>query len=101
ALFSRSLSVNGFSLNSGYTAETNAIFDPSGDQIAFPAPVLMFVICFGSPPAAGTTYNWPVPERFDSKRIVLPSRDQFGFVCLFPIGSVSCFGGRFPSVSAT
>ncbi len=51
SLFSLSLSANGFSLNSGYTLDTNAMCVPSGDQMPLPAPVLMVVSCFGSPPA--------------------------------------------------
>ena len=49
-LFRASLSANGLSEYSGQTADTKAICLPSRDQMPVEAPVLIVVICFGSPP---------------------------------------------------
>src|SRR5262249_13898296 len=90
------LSVNGFSLNSGYTLDTNAMDLPSGAQIPWLAPVLMFVSGIGSRPARSVTYSW----FFDSNRMDLPSGDHRGFAAFMSFGE-SCFGVFFPSVAAT
>src|ERR1700722_11917865 len=82
-------------------AETKAICEPSGDQIPFPAPVLIFVIRFGSPPSTGTTHSCELPDRFDSNNTFLPSGDHLGLPSFFPFGSVRALGGVSPSVLAT
>jgi hypothetical protein len=60
-LLKASLSANGFADHSGQTAETNAIFLPSRDQMPVAAPVEMVVSCRASPPATSMIQSWLVP----------------------------------------
>src|SRR5581483_12025777 len=78
-LLSLSLSANGLSEFSGYTAETKATCDPSRDQRALPASALTCVSWRASPPSVAITQSCVPPERLDSNRTFLPSGDQRGW----------------------
>ena len=54
-LFRSSLSLKGFPENSGKTADTNAMFRPSGDQTGWVASVEIVVSGRASPPSAAIT----------------------------------------------
>src|SRR3984885_7051841 len=81
-------------------ADTKAICLPSRDQVALSAPVLIVVSCFASPPDRSMTQSCVSPERFDSKRIFLPSGLQCGLRSFLPGTLVSWRGSPF-SVEAT
>src|SRR5262249_44692872 len=100
-LLAASLSLNGLSLNSGQTAETNAIVLPSGDQSPVSASVLSVVSCRASPPSRSMSHSCEAPERLDVKRIFLPAGDQRRWLSFLPAALVSWRGGVLPSVAAS
>src|SRR5262249_16637990 len=100
-LFSSLLSAQGFSEWWGYTADTNATDLPSGDQMPLFASVAMVVSCRASPPPVSMSQSWLSPDRFDSKRICLPSGLQRGWRSFLLATVVSSRGGVWPSVAAS
>ena len=80
------------SLQSGYTADTNTIFFPSGDQIAPSAPVEIVVTCRGFPtstPLPGSKSHIQIcvgSVAFDVQISRLPSGEKRGRSSWFGVG---------------
>src|SRR5262249_45810594 len=90
---SASLSLNGLAEYPGQTAETKAMWLPSGDQRPVWAPVERFVIWRASPPCTSMIQSCVSAVRFDSKRTRLLFGLQRGWRSFLPAGGlVNCRG---------